>query len=185
MALTIIMGVPGAGKSTVLAAAKEKNFRILNYGDLMFEIASEKKFVSHRDELRRLPPETQQKVQAEVGKKLAKISAEKESVILDTHCSISTSKGYLPGLPLPLLSGLKVRQLVLVTAPVQEIIGRRKSDAMRVRDSETPESLQAHEGWNRSLLASYSAITGAPAEIITNANGKLDLAQKKLLSLLQ
>lgn len=185
MALTIIMGVPGAGKSTVLAAAKEKNFPILNYGDLMFEIASAKKYVAHRDELRKLPPETQQIVQSEVGKKLAKISSEKENTILDTHCSISTPKGYLPGLPLLLLSSLKVRQLVLVTAPVSEIIGRRKADTSRVRDSETPESLQAHENWNKFLLAAYSVVSGAPAEIIVNANGKLELAQKKLLSLMQ
>ncbi len=182
MGITIILGVPGAGKSTVLASAKEKsNYSMVNYGDLMFKIASQKKYASHRDELRRLPPEKQMKVQSEVGDELAKMQG---NVILDTHCSISTRKGYLPGLPLPLLSKLPVKQLVLITAPISEILGRRRSDTARRRDEETPESLKGHEDWNKFLLATYSVVSGAPAKIIVNSDGKLEEAQHALLALL-
>jgi len=107
-----------------------------------------------------------------------------EDIVLDTHCSISTPKGYLPGLPLPLLSKLKVRQLVLITAPISEIIGRRKADASRARDAESEAELRQHEEWNRLLLAAYSAASGAPAKIIVNSNGKLAEAQSALISLL-
>ncbi len=176
------MGLPGAGKSTVLSIAHKTDYKIVNYGDLMFEIASRDFGVKHRDELRKLAPETQKKVQATVGKAL---SAMKGKIILDTHCSISTPKGYLPGLPHSLLSGLKVDYLVLIIAPIGEIMGRRKSDNTRVRDSESSESASEHDSMNRSFLAAYSCLTGAPAMIISNRDGKLKLAQKRLLSLLE
>lgn len=180
--MIVVMGLPGAGKSTVLSVAKKTDYKLVNYGDLMFEIASKEFGVKHRDELRKLAPETQKKVQASVGKAL---SSMKGKIILDTHCSISTPKGYLPGLPYALLSGLRVDYLVLVTAPIEEIMGRRKSDTTRVRDSESRESLSEHDSMNRSFLASYSCLTGAPAMIISNNDGKLELAQARLLSLLE
>jgi len=176
------MGLPGAGKSTVLAAASKSTYKMVNYGDLMFEIASKEFGVKHRDELRKLPPETQKKVQSAVGMALSEM---KGKVILDTHCSISTPKGYLPGLPYSLLSSLKVDYLVLITAPIDEIIGRRKSDTTRVRDAESADSLLEHDSMNRSFLAAYSCLTGAPALIISNRNGKLKEAQEALLRLLE
>ena len=182
MAMTIVLGVPGAGKSTVLSALKGKEgFALVNYGDLMFEIASGKKYVAHRDDLRKLSPATQKQVQAEVGDALAKM---KGNVILDTHCSIATPKGYLPGLPFFLLGKLQVSQLVLITAPVKDIMERRSADRTRVRDAESAESLQQHHDMNLALLASYAAFCGAPAKIIVNSQGKAEEAKGALLALL-
>ncbi|MEM4633742.1 MAG: adenylate kinase, partial [Candidatus Anstonellaceae archaeon] len=172
----------GAGKSTVLSAASSSGYTIVNYGDLMFQIASKKFKVKHRDELRKLDIEKQKAVQAAVGRALSKM---KGKVILDTHCSISTPKGYLPGLPFHLLSKLKVSHLVLITAPIEEIISRRNSDKTRVRDEQSPESLSEHDFINKAYLAAYSSLSGAPAVIILNRNGGLEEAQKKLLQLLE
>ena len=179
--MIIVMGLPGAGKSTVLSASSKTGYKTVNYGDLMFEIASKEKIISHRDELRKLDPSQQKRVQAAVGRALAEM---KGKVILDTHCSISTKKGYLPGLPYSLLSGLKVEYLVLISAPIEEILARRKKDATRVRDAESPESLAEHDSINRSFLAAYSCLAGAPAVIIMNRDGGLASAQEKLLSIL-
>ena len=180
--MIIVMGLPGAGKSTVLSAANGTGYKLVNYGDLMFEIAEKELHIRHRDELRKLDPAQQKKVQAAVGKALAGMDGK---VILDTHCSIATKKGYLPGLPYPLLAAMKVEYLVLISAPVGEILGRRASDKTRVRDSESHESLAEHDSMNRSYLAAYSCLTGAPAAIILNGNGGLAAAQEKLLSILQ
>lgn len=180
MAITIVMGLPGAGKSTVLAALKGKQgVSLVNWGDLQFEIAQKQKLVSHRDELRKLSPDMQKKIQEEVGKALSKMEG---GIVLDTHCSIATPKGYLPGLPLAILSQLPVRQLVLITAPVGEIIARRNSDPTRVRDAQTTESLSEHDSMNKYLLAAYAMASGAPAKIIVNAQGRLETAQRELLS---
>lgn len=179
--MKIVMGLPGAGKSTVLSAAKGKGYKIVNYGDLMFEIAGKAAGIKHRDELRKLDPSMQKKIQAEVGKALAEMEG---NIMLDTHCSIATGKGYLPGLPYSLLSNLKVDGLILITAPVGEIMERRNSDKTRVRDAESLESLSEHDGMNRAFLAAYACLTGAPACIISNRQGKLAEAQEKFLSLL-
>ena len=181
--MTIVLGVPGAGKSTVLAALKGKQgCTLVNYGDLMFEIAAKLKYVAHRDDLRKLPPATQKKVQADVGDALAKMEG---NVVLDTHCSIATPKGYLPGLPFFLLGKLNVSQLVLITAPINDIIARRSSDKTRVRDAESEESLKQHHDVNMALLASYAAFCGAPARIIVNSQGNVEEARKSLLSLFE
>lgn len=179
--MIIVMGLPGAGKSTVLSAAATTGYQLVNYGDLMFEIAGKKFGITHRDELRKLDPQKQKAVQSAVGHALAEM---KGKIILDTHCSISTPKGYLPGLPYHLLSTLRVEYLVLVTAPIAEILGRRQSDKSRVRDAESSESLSEHDSMNRSFLAAYSCLTGAPAMVISNRDGKLAEAQKRFLSLL-
>ena len=181
--MIIVMGLPGVGKSTVLGIAEKKaDYRIVNYGTLMFEIAKEKFGIPQRDELRKLGTEKQKIVQAEVGDQLSRMEGK---IILDTHCSISTPKGYLVGLPDSILEKLHVERLIYITAPISEVVARRKSDPTRVRDAESEKSLSAHDNYNRELLKHYSAKTGAPAEIIYNRQGKLKEAQQKLLSLLK
>jgi len=180
--MIIVMGLPGVGKSTVLSAADNTGYERLNYGTLMFEIAKQKFGIAQRDELRKLDPEKQKMVQAEVGDALAKT---KGKIILDTHCSISTPGGYLVGLPDSIIEKLKVEKLIYVTAPVSEVMARRNSDPTRVRDSESEKSLQAHDDHNLGLLKHYSEKTGAAYYVINNYQGKLQQAQQKLLALLE
>ena len=179
--MIIIMGMPGAGKSTVLGGVKNTAYKRLNYGDLMFGIAQKKFGLAHRDEMRKLDIAKQTEVQHLVADAL---SRETGKIILDTHCSISTGKGYLPGLPFSLLSKIKVDGLVLVTAPPEDIARRRKSDATRVRDADSIELLREHEGINRAFLAAYSAYTGAPALIVTNKDNGLEAAVAKMEAIL-
>ncbi|MCX8175064.1 MAG: adenylate kinase [Candidatus Micrarchaeota archaeon] len=179
--MIIVMGLPGVGKSSVLSAAQQAGYRIVNYGTLMFEIASKKGYVSHRDELRRMPQERQKEVQAEVGDQLSKLPGK---VILDTHCSISTPEGFLVGLPDPILRKLEVERFIYITAPIPEVIARRQSDPTRIRDAESEESLSKHDEFNRQLLKQYSQKAGAPYSIIYNRQGRLQEAQNQLLSLL-
>ena len=181
MDMMIVMGLPGAGKSTVLSVAREANWTVLNYGDLMMEAARGKGIVD-RDSLRKQPAEFQKKIQGLVGAKLAK--EKRHNIILDTHCSISTSGGYLPGLPFAFLQKWQVERLVLLTAPIDDVLGRRKNDTSRVRDAEPPEALAEHDQMNRAYLAAYSALTGAPAIILVNADGKLAEVQERFRSLL-
>ena len=180
--MIIVMGVPGAGKSTVLKGLGEE-YRLLNYGTLMLEIAKEKFGVVHRDEIRKLPVEKQKEVQAAVAEKL---SMEKGKVALDTHCSIKTPKGYLPGLPFGLLSKIEVEGVVLITAKPEEIFERRRMDAGRVRgDDVAVEELQEHDMVNKALLAAYAAHRGCPAKIIYNSQGQAEKATAELRKTLE
>ncbi|MBU0591266.1 MAG: adenylate kinase, partial [Candidatus Micrarchaeota archaeon] len=175
--MIIVMGLPGAGKSTVLGSLKS-DYKIVNYGDVMLEIEKEKFGVKDRDDMRKLPIEKQKKAQKMVYQKLSKMEGK---VILDTHCSVSTPKGFFPGVPFNYLKMLKVDALVLVTANPEEVAARRANDPTRKRDA---DDVALHDSMNRSYLAAYSAFTGAPAVVIFNRQGKLEEAIAKLESVL-
>jgi len=175
--MIIVMGLPGAGKSTVLKGLKT-DYRILNYGDLMFEIEKEKFGVKDRDEMRKLPIEKQKEVQMLVAHKLA---TEHGKVILDTHCAVSTPSGYYPGLPFDFLKRLDVKALAYICGDVDEIKARRANDPTRKRDN---DDLELHLEMSKSYLAAYSSFTGAPAMIIHNRQGKVAEAVAQLQKLL-
>lgn len=175
--MIIVMGLPGAGKTTVLKGLKT-DYKIQNYGDLMFEIEKEKFGIKDRDEMRKLSFEKQKEVQKLVYERLSK---EKGKFVLDTHCSVSTPNGFLPGVPYQFLKTLKVDALVLITADIKEIEQRRANDPTRKRDS---DNVALHDQMNRSYLAAYSTLTGAPALVIINKQGKAEEAVAKLQKLL-
>lgn len=183
--MIIMMGLPGAGKSTVLSGVlKQKpNYRALNYGSLMLELAKQKYKIEDRDKIRLLTAEQQKDVQKAVGKQLAK---EKGPVILDTHCSIlNPAKGfYLPGLPYSLLKDLPVEMLILLTGDIDELAQRRANDPTRTRAVDKSE-IAAHDAHNRMLLACYSALSGAPAKIILNRNGRVEEAIAEFVSIME
>ena len=175
--MIIAMGVPGAGKTSVLKGLKT-DYRIVNYGDLMLEIEKKEYGIKDRDEMRKLPIEKQKHAQMLVAKALAKMP---DKTILDTHCSIATPKGYYPGVPFEFLKLWKVDMLVYVTADVKEIIARRQNDPTRIRDT---DDIALHDELNKSFLAAYSAFSGAPAVVIYNNQGKLEQAVAKFQALL-
>jgi len=175
MGCVIVLGAPGVGKSTVLKGLEGK-IRIMNYGDAMFSIA-QKQGVKNRDDMRKLPVKSQEEIQEKAAKELAKTS---ERFVLDTHCSIKTPNGFLPGLPYRILQLLKVEALVLIEAPAEEILSRRANDPTRTRDEEEREALGEHLNANRSFLYAYSALCGSPAKIVVNRGGKVEEAQEEL-----
>jgi len=175
--MIIVMGLPGAGKTTVLKGL-QTDYKVQNFGDLMFEIEKEKFGIQNRDEMRTIPKEKQTEVQKLVYERLSK---EEGKFILDTHCSVNTPKGFLPGVPLEYLKLLKVDYLVLITADVEAVAKRRAEDPTRKRDS---DNIGLHDQMNKSFLAAYSAFTGAPAVVIINEQGKVEKAVAKLQALL-
>ncbi len=176
--MIIALGVPGAGKTTVLKSLKS-DYKVVNYGDLMLEIEKKEFGVKDRDDMRKLPIEKQKMAQRMVAEALAKMEGK---VILDTHCSVATPSGYYPGLPFEFLKLWKVESLIYVTASVQELKARRESDPTRKRDV---DDIALHDEMNKGYLSAYSAFTGAPAVVIYNHNGRLDEAVAKFQALLK
>jgi len=176
--MIIVMGLPGAGKTTVLKGLKT-DYTVRNFGDLMLEVEKEMFGIKDRDEMRKLPVEKQKAAQKKVYERL---SHEKGKFLLDTHCSISTPQGFFPGLPFEYLKMLKVDGLVLITADVHEVAQRRSNDPARVRDV---DDIALHDQMNRAYLAAYSAFTGAPAVVIVNRQGKAEEATARLQALLK
>ena len=187
--LIVIAGIPGVGKTTVLEEAvkiakeKGKKYRVINFGDVMLEIAKADGLVNHRDEMRTLPLEKQKEIQREAAKKIASLSYE-ENIIVDTHVSIKTPKGYMPGLPLWVLEELEPTSIILIEALPEEIYARRKRDETRKRDIESLERIDLHQKYNRYMAAAYAMVSGASVDIVVNKEGKILQAVKDLVELL-
>lgn len=178
MGAVIVTGIPGVGKTTVMeAAARERNLKIVVYGTVMFEVAQAKGLVAHRDDMRRLPPERQKEVQREAAQRIAALG----DVVVDTHCSVKTPRGYLPGLPAWVLEALRPSAIVLVEADPAEIVGRRAADATRRRDEDTVEAVAEHQEYNRRFAAAYATLTGATVHTVYNHDGRVDEAIAQVL----
>ncbi|MBC7114747.1 MAG: adenylate kinase [Archaeoglobi archaeon] len=180
MSVIVVTGIPGVGSTSVVKKALEKSdFKYVNYGDVMFEIASERGLVSHRDEIRKLPEKIQREIQKEAAERISSMSGR---VVVDTHCTVKTPKGYLPGLPKWVLDALSPRQIILVEAHPEEILRRRASDKSRKRELVSPEEIAEHQELNRKIVMAYSALSGAIVTIISNHDNALDEAAEKFLN---
>ena len=172
----VVAGIPGAGKTTVLKEVK--GIEIINYGDLMLSIAKEKNLVKDRDELRKLPVEKQKILQREAAKKISK----KKDVIIDTHCTIKTKDGYMPGLPYEILSIIKPDFIILIEANAKEIEKRRKKDKdIRVRDAEGLDEIEMHQSINRMAAIAYATLVNANVKIIKNEEGKVKECAEEIM----
>jgi len=170
----LITGIPGVGKSTITRLALKETkarFKLVNFGDLMFEAAVEEGLVKHRDEMRKLPPKVQKHLQMEAAKKIAKI-AEKEPVLLDTHATIKTPKGYLLGFPRKVIETINPNFIVIIEATPSEILGRRLRDLKRDRDVETEEQIERHQDINRAAAVAYAMHSQALIKVIENHEDK-------------
>lgn len=193
MALIIVTGMPGAGSSTVIKEAlrlkeeevsKGTGFIPKNYGDVMFEAAREKGLVENRDALRKLSSEKQREIQMLACNKIAEWR-KSMNLIIDTHCTIKTPSGYLPGLPEYVLRELKPDQFALIEATPDEILERRSKDKTRERDIEDRTSIEEHQFMNRAMAMAYACLTGASVKIIENHDGALGEAAEDFFKLME
>ncbi len=192
--LVVMTGVPGVGKSTVVKTAfekaEEKNIKIewemVNFGDMMLKTATEKKLVEHRDEMRVLPIEKQREIQKEAAKAIRDM-ADKGDYILDTHATIETPKGYIPGMPEWVLRELSPDVIVVLESRPEDINHFRKKDIgddFRRREVDNLQSIEMHQSVNRSIAMAYSVLTGTPIKVIWKPRGTLPQAGETLLEVL-
>jgi len=175
--LVIITGVPGVGKSTVMdSVARSRGFKVANFGTEMFKLAQAKGLVKDRDSMRKLPPQLQREIQVGAARAIAAMG----DVFVDTHSTVKTPAGYLPGLPKWVLDELRPGMIVLVEASDEEIFGRRAGDPSRKRDPDPVESIHEHQMMNRSAGMSYASLTGATVKIVMNHDKAVEAAVEDL-----
>lgn len=182
MGIIVVTGIPGVGKTTVMQKAAEgTDIKFVTFGTVMIDIAKELGLVRDRDEMRKLTLEDQKKLQIKTAERVSKI----ENVIVDTHCTIKTTKGYMPGLPEDVVKKLKPNNIILVEANPEEIFNRRKTDNTRNRDPDPVEKIKEHQHMNRAIAMAYSAITGATVKIINNNDNAIDEAIEEVKPILE
>lgn len=168
--LHIVVGISGVGKSTVLKGALEgaKDVTWVNYGDLFLKIALARKLAKDRDELKNLPKEKIEEIQRLVWDDVSKMNG---NVIVDTHLTIESSKGFIPGLPYPMIKNLKPENIVLIEVPPEEILKRRKKDeGLRKREEQTAEDLRMHFDLDRAMGAAISFHLSCPLVVVENVD---------------
>lgn len=186
--LAVVTGIPGSGKTTVSSKALEVlskkgvDYKSIVYGTVMFEIAREHG-VEDRDDMRKLDLEVQRSIQEKAAHRIAE-EAKDSNIVLDTHCTISTPRGYIPGLPEWVLRALKPDVLILVESNPDEIVPRREGDSSRVRDAEDAADLKLHQDLNRNAAMAYATLTGCAVKIIENKQGDLDYAVNEMVATL-
>jgi adenylate kinase len=180
----IVGGLPGVGKTTVLSMAVDelkkegRDALLVTLGSFMFDEAK-KMGVKDRDQMRKLPVDQQRLLQTRAAQQISQL---KSSIIfVDTHFLIKTAEGYFPGLPMDVLQLLRPTRLVLVQAPVKEIVGRRMKDPSRTRDSESESEVEEELSLSRQFLVVAAATTGATMTIVNNRENRSDEAVKGLL----
>jgi len=176
----VVVGIPGVGKTTVVGklVSKVRGARLVIFGSVMLEEARRRKWIGHRDELRKLTVERQRLLQGVAAKK---ISGMREGiVVVDTHLFVRTEEGFWPGLPFEVVTALKPTHFVLVEASPVEVSARRASDRERYRDTIAEDELAEEMELARSFLTVSSTLTGAPMLIVANSDGMADEVASKI-----
>ncbi len=174
----VISGIPGVGKSTILdSVSKKSDYKIINFGSLMFDIAKKENLVSNRDDIRKLNIETQKNIQKLTSNELGKM----DNIIIDTHMSIKSPSGYLPGLPEWVLKELNISSFFLIESKPEEIKKRRENDKTRERDNDTVDDIKEQQEINRYYAAAYSVYSGATINFIYNKEGNPEIAADNIV----
>ena len=179
--VVILAGVPGAGKTTVMKKVMErKEVDFITYGTVMLEIAKEMG-IRDRDEMRKLPIEKQRKLQELTAEKVSEMG----DVVVDTHCTIKTPSGYLPGFPYHILKKLNPRLIILIEADANEITERRAKDKdIRRRDEESIYDIEEHQLMNRIAAMNYAVLVSATVKIVKNNDGMAEKAAEEIIKVL-
>jgi adenylate kinase len=167
----VLVALSGSGKTTIMNFVRQRlpDVQIVNYGDVMLEIAKRKFGIQHRDEMRKnIPVDEYRKIQEEAAEYIASLPGD---VIVDTHASIKIMGGYYPGLPDRVISRLKPDVILLLEYDPRDIVERRKRDPDRFRDVETEEEVDMHQQTNR-YYAFAAANAGESTVHILNFRGK-------------
>jgi len=176
MSVIVVTGIPGVGKTTVMKKAAEgMDIKFVTFGTVMSEIAIKTGLVKDRDEMRKLTLTQQKQLQIDSAEEVANMG----NVILDTHCTVKTPKGYMPGLPEWVIKKINPTAIVLVEADPEEIFNRRANDPTRNRDPDTKEQIHEHQQINRAAAMAYAALSGSTVKIVFNHDDAIDDAVKQ------
>ncbi len=182
MGVIVVTGIPGVGKTTVMKEAAEGiDIQFVTFGTVMADIAIEMNLVKDRDEMRKLTLEQQKELQIKTAEKVAKM----DNVIVDTHCTVKTPKGYMPGLPEWVIKKLNPTAIVVVEADPEEIYNRRSKDITRNRDPDSKEKIAEHQQMNRAAAMAYATLSGATVKIIFNHDNAIEDAVKDVAPVLK
>ncbi|VFJ15082.1 adenylate kinase [Candidatus Nitrosocosmicus franklandus] len=183
----IIVGIPGVGKSTVIADVHDQlsergiDTKMAEFGKIMFDQAKLMS-INNRDQLRKLSIEQQKTLQEMTANMINSFG--NDVVLIDTHLLISTDNGFYPGMPIKLLNIINPTHLILITATAQEIQSRRENDNSRQRDLFSIDRIERDLRLSESMISTSSIITGCPFYIIQNSTNQIQGATNAICKII-
>jgi adenylate kinase len=172
MQAVIVVGIPGAGKSTIVDRVAKlcKEYKLVNVGDMMLEVGKKKGYLTENDNhdtMRGRSDDERKELIREVFNEIAKM---KGDVIVDTHASISKHGRFMPGLPGDVISGIKgsLKGVICIDAPTENIIIRREKDTTRQREVDSIEMIDMQRMINISEVSAISQAYNVPLYVLFN-----------------
>jgi len=162
----LVAAVPGSGKTTSLkyTARRMSGAKIVGTGDLIFEYARKRYGLKNRDETRRMSMAQQRASQDYAAKKIGKMK--NKVVLIDTHLSVKTPSGYIPGGGAHMMKRIRPDGIVLMEFRPQDVLARRKKDSSRFRDKETAEEIETQQHVNQEIAFAISIEFDIPVDIV-------------------
>jgi len=186
--IVIVVGVPGVGKTSVINEAKKYlkyEFKVVNTGDIMFELAKEKYNINNRDEIRKkLTFEQQKEIQKEAIKRIKEMEKEND-IILDTHLVIESYEGYIPGMLREYAEILRPDGIVVIISDPDKIFVRRLKDIqIRGRDIENLKRIEIQQNLTIYFTTIFMFEYNTIVEVINNEEGLLEESAEKFAEFL-
>ncbi|MEO2154361.1 MAG: AAA family ATPase [Nanoarchaeota archaeon] len=188
-----VFGVSGVGKTTILnnviekLQKKGKKIKYISFGTIMFEIGKELYNLKNRDDLRKLNKEEYYNLFYDSLEFIKKeiVESNCDFVFIDTHILIETRFGTFIGTPRKMVEKIKPEAVVVIDAPVSEIIERAKNDKTRKRDDLLDEE-KLKKRLNLTLNTAFVVAYDSHAlfKEIVNKNGQLESAIREFLEFL-
>ncbi len=187
---TIVAGIPGVGKTTVLqeldsvATEKKVPLKIINFGNVMNDLFKKSGKTIHRDRMRREDITLQSRIQQRAARLISKTPG-KSALVVDTHMFVKTTDGIWPGTPRKVLEALDPNIIVLIEADPEEIARRRAADTTRYRDGGGVDDAKADLQWSRYMASANAVLAGVPIQIVHNRDGQQRQTAIDLLDIIQ
>ena len=177
--IVFICGSPGAGKTTIIGGiSPNRNYKVVNIGTLMTELAIKRGYAKNRDDLRLLERAKFDTLQIDTFKRVSKMEG---NIVLDTHATVEQNGRYLPGISIEHTAYLKgLAGLVYIDALTHDISRRRKDDKTRRRENERLELVDVQRLINISVLSACSSHFNLPLYIVFNEQGELERSISQL-----
>jgi len=186
--IVIVVGVPGVGKTSVINEAKKYlkyEFKVVNTGDIIFELAKEKYNINNRDEIRKkLTFEQQKEIQEEEINRIKEMEKEGD-IILDTHLVIESYEGYIPGMLREYAEILRPDGIAVIISDPDKIFVRRLKDIqIRGRDIENLKRIEIQQNLTIYFTTIFMFEYNTIVEVINNEEGLLEESAKKFAEFL-